>query len=87
MSPQVMGPEIDSYQFSSLFDNKPSRCIANWKYSLVRSDPGVPDVGFETACQLLRNKNDLPLSAAFRFPNDNLSLLDIGVPPKKWTLG
>lgn len=77
MSPEIMGFQMDSNHFACFIHNL-SRCrIRNREYSLVGRNPFPGYVFFQTICNLLRDKHDLPFLAALGGLESELSILDI----------
>ena len=77
MSPEIMGPQMDSYYLACLSHNS-SGCRIGYRENLViRPNPSGIDVSLETVGNFLWNKDNFPFLSAFRSSERELSVLDV----------
>ena len=77
MSPEIMGPQMDSYYLACLSHNS-SGCRIGYRENLViRPNPSGIDVSLETVGNFLWNKDDLPFLSALGGSESELSIFNI----------
>jgi hypothetical protein len=77
MSPQIMGPQMNPYQFPSIIHHFSSGCIGYREYPLIgpNSFPGY--VFLEAVRNLLRDKDNFPFFSTLGGLERKLSILDV----------
>jgi hypothetical protein len=65
MPPQIMWPEMDPHQFTCLYDHQPCGFIRDRENSILRRLTCTLDIFSKSVSNLLRDKDDLMLFAAF----------------------
>ena len=76
MTPKVMRPQINTCQFTRLFDHHPGSIVGDGENTFLGPNSFVLDIFSKSVCDFLRNVHNFGLQATFRVRQCDLAVFD-----------